>query len=211
VPQRGRSSRHASWAVLLAEDNPVNQALAVSMLDLLGCDVEVARTAGRRRGLRPDVLRSGAHGRAEPEVDGFSDRGDPQTEHARGRIDRLPIVALTATRCRRPGPVPERGHVDYLSKPFTLDACAGPRALLPAGARPRGAGCGGQARSALSAAVGGRSGNTSSASVQGRAEDLPAPAGAPLGRRTQGSPGPWFPLNVAHLVGGARLPHPVAT
>jgi PAS domain S-box-containing protein len=111
--------------VLLAEDNPVNQEVALNMLDALGCRVEVvangwqAVEAVSRSGL--DLILMDCQ---MPEMDGYqatalireSERG------ARAEEGRIPIVALTAhamegdrERCLA------AGMDDYLAKPFSQD------------------------------------------------------------------------------------------
>jgi signal transduction histidine kinase/CheY-like chemotaxis protein len=106
--------------VLLAEDNAVNQAVAVAMLKAFGCRVEVAKTgleavsAVERTSF--DLVLMDCH---MPEMDGFAaTRAIRETEQARGSR-RLPIIALTANamegdrdRCLA------AGMDDYVSKPF---------------------------------------------------------------------------------------------
>ncbi|MCB1742485.1 MAG: response regulator, partial [Gammaproteobacteria bacterium] len=108
--------------LLLAEDHPVNQEMAMAMLDLLGCEVVVVET-GR------EAVDGRFHGKFDmllmdcdmPDMDGFeaTDR-IRQLERDRG-LQALPIIALTANalsgdreRCI------EAGMNDYLSKPISL-------------------------------------------------------------------------------------------
>ena len=113
-----------SGRVLLAEDHPVNQTLAVSMLELLGCQVQVAEN-GREAaeacaGTRFDLVLMDVQ---MPEVDGLqATAAIRRLEQARGEERPVPIVALTANamqsdreQCLR------AGMTDYLSKPFTLE------------------------------------------------------------------------------------------
>ncbi len=110
--------------VLLVEDNPVNQEVALSMLDLLGCKVEV--TANGREALEAmsretfDLVLMDCH---MPEMDGFAAATEIRLrEQLDGDIRHVPIIALTANvqegvqeRCRA------AGMDDYLSKPFTRE------------------------------------------------------------------------------------------
>jgi CheY-like chemotaxis protein len=119
-------------SVLLAEDNPVNQMVAVEMLKSLGCIVEVVDDG------RAAIEKLSAHNFdlvlmdcQMPELDGYQatrqirkleKTGDPSWAtpvHTRGR---LPIIALTAhavagdrENCLA------AGMDDYISKPFTQE------------------------------------------------------------------------------------------
>ena len=104
--------------VLLVEDNPVNQVVAESMLELLGCSVELAangRLAIERLQTQPcDLVLMDCH---MPEMDGFAATKAIRREESAGR--RVPIIALTADVQKG---VQEQclaaGMDDYLSKPF---------------------------------------------------------------------------------------------
>jgi CheY-like chemotaxis protein len=106
--------------VLLAEDNVVNQALAVAMLKGFGCQVEVANNgleavdALERRSF--DLVLMDCH---MPELDGFAATRAIRERERAGGTRRVPIIALTANamegdreRCLA------AGMDDYLSKPF---------------------------------------------------------------------------------------------
>jgi len=107
--------------VLLAEDNLVNQVLAVATLNSFGLAVTVARdgraaVAAHRTGSF-DLILMDCH---LPEIDGLQAAAEIRRYEASERSsDRVPIVALTADsmagdreRCLA------AGMDDYLSKPF---------------------------------------------------------------------------------------------
>jgi signal transduction histidine kinase/CheY-like chemotaxis protein/HPt (histidine-containing phosphotransfer) domain-containing protein len=110
--------------VLLVEDNPVNQELALHALEFMGLHTTLAHNG-------VEALEQLAAERFDmvlmdcqmPEMDGFeATLRWRQTESARGAEGRTPIVALTAgavdgdrDRCLA------AGMDDYLSKPFSLE------------------------------------------------------------------------------------------
>ncbi|MCW8930387.1 MAG: ATP-binding protein, partial [Gammaproteobacteria bacterium] len=113
-----------SASVLVAEDNLVNQELAKTMLEILGCQVLLASNGAEAIKIASkmpvDLIFMDCH---MPQIDGFK-----ATEHIRSQhnsamhIDKLPIIALTADvrdgiqeQCSR------SGMNDYISKPFTLN------------------------------------------------------------------------------------------
>ncbi len=108
--------------VLLAEDNPVNQMVAVKMLERLGCRVDVAgdgSEAVTMSGRFPyDIIFMDVQ---MPIFDGME-----ATRRIRERGDRVRIVAMTANamdgdreRCL------QAGMDDYVSKPITVQALEG--------------------------------------------------------------------------------------
>ncbi|NEV63401.1 EAL domain-containing protein [Thiorhodococcus minor] len=114
------SARRYHARVLLAEDNRVNEEVAVGMLEALGASVQVAHTG-------KEAVESYAADACDlvfmdcymPEMDGFSAATAIRGTEERERRQRVPIIALTADR--REG-TPQRciaaGMDDYLSKPF---------------------------------------------------------------------------------------------
>ena len=131
---RGGSPEHAavhdvafSGRVLLAEDNVVNQEVAVNMLEGLNCQVTVAGNGLEAlAALQRETFDLVLMDCQMPELDGFATTAEiRRREAAAGRPPR-PILALTANamegdreRCI------EAGMDDYLSKPFTREALAG--------------------------------------------------------------------------------------
>lgn len=117
-----------SCQILLAEDNPVNQKVAISMLKELGCRVDTVVN-----GL--EAVDAVAHNPYDlifmdcqmPEMDGFeATRMIRESERVSGKQSHVPIVALTAhalegdrDRCLK------AGMDDYLGKPFTWEQIRG--------------------------------------------------------------------------------------
>lgn len=122
---RNRSSAicKLSGKVLLAEDNPVNQAVALGMLDSLGVDVAVV-TDGQAaidalNGQRFDLVLMDCQ---MPVMDGLQATREIRAAEREKDSRQVPIVALTANalagdreECL------EAGMNEYLSKPFTMD------------------------------------------------------------------------------------------
>jgi len=112
----GRPGFHGR--ILVAEDNLVNQEVAVSMLRLLGCTADVAEN-GRK------AVEAMARGRYDlvlmdcqmPELDGYE---ATRAIRATGTT-RIPIVALTANAMEEDRNLClAAGMDDYLGKPFTI-------------------------------------------------------------------------------------------
>ncbi len=115
--------------ILLAEDNPINQELAETMLRLLGVEVEsvnngkdaVKRVEDSLLGRREHAFDLVLMDCQMPELDGFSACAEIRSIEAKlNNKQRLPIVALTANvlegdreRCIL------AGMDDHLGKPFT--------------------------------------------------------------------------------------------
>jgi CheY-like chemotaxis protein len=117
----GASGPLRGMSVLLAEDNPVNQRVAVGLLEKCGCTVAVAPTGH-------DAVREAMARRFDvilmdcmmPEMDGY-DATRSIREHQHQTATRTPIIALTASaldgereRCL------QAGMDDYLAKPVRL-------------------------------------------------------------------------------------------
>ena len=110
--------------VLLAEDNVVNREIAVAMLELLGCTVEIAED-GREvldavNARSYDLILMDCQ---MPNLDGLNaSRLIREQENRRPQRRRLPIVALTANAMEGDREQCLAAGMDgYLAKPFTFD------------------------------------------------------------------------------------------
>ena len=109
--------------VLLGEDNPVNQEIALLMLQTMGCTVTVAQNGRevveRVKQSAYDVILMDCQ---MPEMDGFEATRLIREWEEQGSRTPIPIVALTAHATAG-----DREHClatgmnDYLSKPFSLE------------------------------------------------------------------------------------------
>ena len=105
--------------ILLAEDNPVNQRVAVRMLEKLGYRIDVAED-----GLQAlEAIEAGGYDAVlmdcqMPEMDGYRATEELRRHEQREELPRLPVIALTANALRGDR---ERalasGMDDYLTKP----------------------------------------------------------------------------------------------
>ena len=119
-PRRPLEPRGFAARVLLVEDNPINQDVAVAMLEGLGCTVETAGDGGeavRRLGAASyDLVLMDCH---MPEMDGLEATRRIRSEEASTGRSPTPIVALTANAMEGDREAClAAGMDDYLSKPF---------------------------------------------------------------------------------------------
>ncbi|MBH0203476.1 MAG: response regulator [Nitrospira sp.] len=112
-----------SGHILLAEDNPVNQEIALLMLETLGCSVTVAQNGrevvDQAQIVPYDLILMDCQ---MPEMDGFEATRAIRDWEQRSARPALPIVALTAHAT--PGDREQclaAGMNDYISKPFSMD------------------------------------------------------------------------------------------
>ena len=137
-PRIPRTAAAHPLRILLAEDNPVNQKLALRLLERMGY-----RQTSRRTGSRPSTaLESGAYDVVlmdvqMPEMDGLeATRGHPRRA---GRIEPPAIVAMTANAMEGDRePCLAAGMDDYVSKPIRPDVLAAALAAAPSPAGPGG-------------------------------------------------------------------------
>ncbi len=118
----GASGPALSGHVLVAEDNPVNQELAKSMLENLGCRVTIVGTGvaavAAVEGTTFDAVLMDVQ---MPEMDGLVATATIRQREAHAQTVRVPIIALTANAF-----VQDReacmaaGMDDYIAKPFTM-------------------------------------------------------------------------------------------
>jgi CheY-like chemotaxis protein len=111
--------------VLLAEDNLVNREVALAMLELLGCRVDLAET-GRQA---VDAASKQSYDLIfmdcqMPELDGFAATAAIRRHEASvGTGHHIPIIALTANAMEGDrGKCLAAGMNDYLSKPFSQES-----------------------------------------------------------------------------------------
>ena len=111
-----------SGRVLLAEDNPVNQEVAASMLDRLGCQATAVATGAEAvAALERETYDLVLMDVQMPQMDGLTATRLIRNREARTGSGRIPIVALTANAFTRDAEACiAAGMDDYLSKPFTL-------------------------------------------------------------------------------------------
>jgi PAS domain S-box-containing protein len=118
--------------VLLAEDNPINQDVALTMLQSLGCHVHVVDSGVKAlAALSHSEFDIVLMDRQMPEMDGFDTTGEirarrllrPQQPRGATEPVRLPVVGLTASALKGDREICiAAGMDDYLAKPFRRDA-----------------------------------------------------------------------------------------
>ena len=107
--------------VLLAEDNEVNQEVALGMLMALGCNADLAENGSAAviaaKGKRYDLILMDCH---MPEMNGFEASRKLREHENQQHLPRTPIVALTAdVKKGIEDECAEAGMDGYLSKPFS--------------------------------------------------------------------------------------------
>ena len=107
--------------VLLAEDNEVNQEVAIGMLMALGCNADLAENGSAAviaaKGKRYDLILMDCH---MPEMNGFEASRKLRELESKQGLSRTPIVALTADIKKGiEAECVEAGMDGYLSKPFS--------------------------------------------------------------------------------------------
>ncbi len=124
APRVAPAPNTAPARVLLVEDNPVNQKLAVRLLEKLGCQVDVA--AHGREGVEMLALRSYDLVFMDcqmPELDGYE--ATRQIRALETRMARVPIIAMTANAMRGDREkCLDAGMDDYVAKPIRTDDLA---------------------------------------------------------------------------------------
>ena len=124
--QRDDPDRHPAIRVLLAEDNPVNQQVALCMLENLGYRAEVAEN-GREAlqalsAARYDLVLMDCQ---MPDMDGFEATRQWRAQEQANGGERIPIIAVTANALEGDRDVClASGMDDFLAKPFTQQALA---------------------------------------------------------------------------------------
>ncbi len=110
--------------ILLVEDNPVNQAVAVAMLEDLGCEIDAASDGAEAlefmAGSEYDLVFMDC---SMPVMDGFDATIEiRQREAAAAHDGHVPVVALTSNSSAEDRKnCLNAGMDDYLSKPFTKE------------------------------------------------------------------------------------------
>jgi two-component system, sensor histidine kinase and response regulator len=120
-PKAGRAAAPLRGHVLLVEDNPVNQSLALAMMSKLGLQVSLAgnglEAVALARQSDFDLVLMDCQ---LPVMDGYQATAAIR-ELPAGHGERLPIIALTANAMRGDRQrCLDEGMNDFLAKPFTL-------------------------------------------------------------------------------------------
>ena len=114
---------YAGRRLLLAEDNPLNRAVAIHMLRRLGCEIDEATSGieavAREQTCRYDLILMDLQ---MPGADGFEATRRIRRREAAHNLSRTPIVAFTAgTFSGERDLAFEAGMDDFLSKPVVKD------------------------------------------------------------------------------------------
>ncbi|MCA9706541.1 MAG: response regulator, partial [Myxococcales bacterium] len=143
---RAQASRRVSRSfagvrVLVAEDNPVNQRVALGLLERLGCRVDLAgnghEAVGMAQTVPYDVVLMDVQ---MPEMDGLTAaRAIRAHESAREHGAHLPIIAMTAHAMRgdRDRCI-DAGMDGYVAKPVSLESLAEELVRFVPGSEPEG-------------------------------------------------------------------------
>ena len=114
---------HFDAHVLLAEDNPINQEVAIATLEMYGCRVSVAengREALEGFNHHPEDFDLLLMDCEMPELDGFSTTREIRRMERARNLRRTPIIALTAhVMPEMKGRCEESGMDDFIRKPFS--------------------------------------------------------------------------------------------
>ena len=118
------SSARLGGQILLAEDNPVNQEVALAMLQEFGCGVQVAQNGVEAlTALEKSTFDLVLMDCMMPEMDGYAATAEIRRRQADGRLPSFPVIALTANavegdreKCLA------AGMDDYLAKPFKAES-----------------------------------------------------------------------------------------
>ncbi|HEU0122086.1 MAG TPA: ATP-binding protein [Bryobacteraceae bacterium] len=126
-----RSDLLAGLSILVAEDNPVNQRVALAMLTRLGADVELAATGAeaveRCKHREFDAVLMDCH---MPEMDGYE--ATAAIRRLTGAVRSVPIVALTAGASGEERRKALQAGMDgFLAKPVSREELAATLAALP--------------------------------------------------------------------------------
>lgn len=130
--KKNRQRNTFSGRVLLAEDNPVNQAVAVGMLEALGLTVEIAsngeEAVERATAETYDVILMDCQ---MPFMDGFEATGTIRQMESENSRSPVPIIAVTANALKgdRENCL-NAGMDEYLTKPFTSEQLSSVLALI---------------------------------------------------------------------------------
>jgi CheY-like chemotaxis protein len=115
------AKRENRGKLLLAEDNPVNQQVAIAILKMEGFEVTVAKNGleavDAYQKAAFDLVLMDCH---MPEMDGFEATRNIRRAQKQDNLKRIPIIALTANAMQQDrDECLNAGMDDHLSKPYT--------------------------------------------------------------------------------------------